>query len=144
MQSSTRRRGAIAAIAGLLTAIVAVGTTTGSASAAPGSLTTVNACQNNANGNWSDIPWTINGTATPNPQTLGSGTITLSGGSIVGAIPAAILVAGYNLGVLSVGANAIPTKIWVARSATNVDTGSGVKGTLTKVDVLNLPTQLST
>ena len=144
MQSSTRRKSAIAAIAGLLTAVVAVGTTTGSASAAPGSLTTVNACQNNANGNWSDIAWTITGSASPNPQTLGAGTITLSGGTIVGEIPAAILVAGYNLGVLTVGSNAIPTKIWVARSATNVDTGSGTKGTLTKVDVLDLPTQLST
>lgn len=144
LQVSTRRKGAIAAIAGLLTAMVTVGVTSGAVEAAPGTLTTVNACQNNANGNWADIPWTITGTASPNPQTLGSGNITLSGGSIVGAIPAAILVAGYNLGVLTVGNNAIPTKIWVARSATNVDVGGGVRGTLTKVDVLDLPTQLST
>lgn len=144
MQASTRRKSAIAAVAGLLTALVAVGVTTGTASAAPGTLTTVNACQNNANGNWADISWTLNGTASPNPQTLGSGNVTLSGGSIVGEIPAAILVAGYNLGVLSVGTNPIPTKIWVGRSASNVDTGAGVKGTLTKVDVLDLPTQLST
>jgi hypothetical protein len=144
LQSTTRRRGAIAAIAGLLAAVVAVGATTGAVQAAPGSLATMNTCQNNANGNFSDIQWTLSGTAAPNPQTLGAGDITLSGGRIVGEIPAAILVAGYNLGVLTVGSNPIPTKIWVARSASNVDTGGGVKGTLTRVDLLDLPTQLST
>ena len=144
MQVSTKRKGAIAAIAGLLTAIVTVGVTTGAVEAAPGTLTTVNACQNNANGNWSDIPWTITGVAAPNPQTLGAGNITLSGSTIVGAIPAAVLVAGYNLGVLLLGNNPIPTKLWVARSASNVDIGGGVSGTLTRVDLLDLPTQLST
>ncbi len=144
MKTPRRRRGAITVIAGLLTATFAVGVTTVAVEAAPGTLTTINACQNNANGNWSDIPWTITGTAAPSPLTLGSGDITLSGGTIVGAIPAAVLVAGYNLGVLLLGSNPIPTKLWVARSASNVDIGGGVSGTLTRVDLLDLPTQLST
>jgi hypothetical protein len=144
LKSTTRRRGAVAAIAGLLAGVVAIGTATGAVQAAPGTLATMNTCQNNANGNWADIQWTLSGTAAPNPQTLGSGDVTLSGATIVGEIPAAILVAGYNLGVLTTGANAIPTKIWVARSATNVDVGGGVKGTATRVDLLDLPTQLFT
>ncbi|MFM2077705.1 MAG: hypothetical protein RJA49_1595 [Actinomycetota bacterium] len=143
MQVSNRRRGAIAAIAGLLTAVVAVGVTSGAVEAAPGSLSTVNACQNNANGNWADIPWTLAGSAAPNPITLGAGDITLAAGNVTGAIPAAILTAGYNLGLLTVGTNIIPTKIWIAQSATNVDTGAGVKGTLTRVVTLDLPTQLT-
>lgn len=118
---------------------VAVGVTSAGVQAAPGTLPVTNACQNNANGNWADISWTLNGTASPASIQLGDGNVTLINGSVQGAIPAAILVAGYNLGVLTTGTNLIPTRIWVARSATNVDTGGGAKGTATRTDLIELP-----
>jgi hypothetical protein len=118
----------------LLLAGVAVGVTSGAASAAPGTATTTNACINNATVTYGDLDWTLKGTAGPNPATLGAGSVTLAGASVVVNIPSAVLIAGYNTGVLVVGSNPIPTTIWVARQATNVDIGGGIRGTSTRVD----------
>ena len=126
---------------GLTLSLASVGVTNSVVQAAPGTLATPNACKSSANGNWSNIDWTLSGTAAPNPITLGAGNITLSGGAISANIPAGILVAGYNLGLLNVGVNNIPNTLRVARSATNVDIGGGVSGTKTQVDVLTLTLQ---
>jgi hypothetical protein len=114
---------------------VAVGVTSGAVSAAPGTLATTNACLSNATATYSDLSWTLTGTATPSTFTLGAaGGVTLSGSTVAVDVPATLLIAGYNLGLLVVGANAIPVTTFVARQATNVDTGGGVKGTLVKKD----------
>ncbi|TPW13800.1 MAG: Htaa domain-containing protein [Acidimicrobiaceae bacterium] len=138
MSPFTRRRGAIVATLGLSLSMLGVGVTSSVVHAAPGTLTTTNACKSSATGTFSDLQWTLGGTAAPNPITLGTGDITLSGGTVSSAIPATILLAGYNLGLLTTGLNNIPTTVWVARSATNVDIGGGVAGTKTQVDVLSL------
>ena len=138
LNTSNRRRGAIVAVLGLTLSLASVGVTNSVVQAAPGTLATPNACKSSANGNWSNIDWTLSGTAAPNPITLGAGNITLSGGAISANIPAGILVAGYNLGLLTLGVNSIPNTLRVARSATNVDIGGGVSGTKTQVDVLSL------
>lgn len=134
MKYPARRKSAISVVAGLLLAGVAVGVTSGAVSAAPGTLTTTNACLSNATATYSDLGWTLAGIAAPNPATLGTDTITLSGGSVAVNVPATLLIAGYNLGLLTTGSNAIPTTVFVARQATNVDIGGGVKGTLVKKD----------
>lgn len=99
----------------------------GAAPASAGTQTTTNACISNATATYSDLPWTLSGTAAPNPATLGAGDVTLSGSSIQVAIPATLLIAGYNLGLLSVGANNIPTIVYVSRAATNVVGGTAVQ-----------------
>jgi hypothetical protein len=98
----------------LAAAVIVIGTSTTQA----GSQTTTNACKSNATSTYSDLAWTLGGTATPNPATTGD-TVTLSGASVQVNIPATLLIAGYNLGLLNVGANSIPTTVYVARSATN-------------------------
>ena len=133
MTISTRRRGAITAVAGLLLAGVGVGVTSGAVSAAPGTSTTTNACFSNATATYSDLNWTLTGTATPGTATLGAGTVTLAGGTVSVNVPATLLVAGYNLGLLTVGSNVIPTTAFVARQATNV-VGQGASGTLVRID----------
>jgi hypothetical protein len=112
---------------------VAVGVSSAAVQAAPGTLAVTNACLSNATVTYSDLTWTLKGAVTPNTVTRGD-TVTLTNSSVVVDIPATLLIAGYNLGLLVVGNNAIPTTIFVAREATNVDTGGGAKGTVTKVD----------
>jgi hypothetical protein len=101
-----------------------------------GSQATTNACLSNATATYSDLVWTLSGTASPSPATVGSD-LTLSGSSVTVAIPATLLIAGYNLGLLTTGPNSIPTTVYVARQATNVDTDPGaavVPGTKVQVD----------
>jgi hypothetical protein len=133
MRTSTRRRGALTAVLGLV-----LGTTTvalGGGVAHAGSATTTNACFSNATATYSDLDWTLSGAASPNPATLGSDpTVTLSGSTVGVNIPATLLIAGYNLGLLTVGENEIPTVVYVSRKATNVDTGGGVGGSVHQVD----------
>lgn len=117
MRSSFRRRGALIAAGSLVLATVPVALSGGVAFA--GTQTNTNACLSNATATYSDIAWTLSGTAAPNPATLGGGDVTLSGASVQANIPATLLVAGYNLGLLSVGPNNIPTRIWISRAATN-------------------------
>lgn len=139
MKTPGRRRGAITAVTALLLAGVTVGVTSGAVSAAPGTATTTNACLSNATATYSDLDWTLTGTATPAPFTLGNaGGITLGNATVAVNVPATLLIAGYNLGLLAVGPNDIPLAVVVTRQATNVDIGGGVKGTLVKKDTLNL------
>jgi hypothetical protein len=101
----------------------------GASPASAGTQPTTNACLSNATATYSDLIWTLSGTGAPNPITLGSGDITLGSSTLAVDIPATLLIAGYNLGLLTVGPNNIPTTVYVARSATNV-----VGGTVTQVD----------
>src|SRR3954453_19886924 len=87
--------------------------------AGAGSTTTTNACFSNATATYSDLGWSLSGTGAPDPATVGSGDVTLGRGTVGVNIPATLLIAGYNLGLLTVGANSIPTTVYVARSATN-------------------------
>jgi hypothetical protein len=88
-----------------------------------GTETNTNACISNATATYSDLDWTLSGTDTPDPATLGGGDVTLSGGSVQVNIPATLLIAGYNLGLLTTGPNNIPTSIWVSRAASNTVQG---------------------
>lgn len=136
MRTSRRRRGAVLITLGLLAGLVPALVVASTASAAPGTMTTTNACLSNATATYSDLNWTLTGTATPNPATLGAGDVTLGSSSVAVNIPATLLIAGYNLGLLTVGVNNIPTTVYVARTATNVS------GTATQVD--NFTTTVST
>ncbi len=107
-----------AAFAGVL-AIVAASIVAGSPSAGAGSTTTTNACFSNATATYSDLPLSLTGTGAPNPATLGGGNVTVGSSSFSGSIPSTLLVAGYNLGLLTVGVNTIPATVYVARSASN-------------------------
>jgi hypothetical protein len=134
LKLSTRRRSALTAVVGLFMAGAVVGVSSQAAQAAPGTLGTTNACISNATATYSDLVWTLTGTATPASATLGTDNVTLTNASVQVNVPATLLIAGYNLGLLVTGPNAIPVTVFVARSATNVDTGGGVKGTLVKKD----------
>jgi hypothetical protein len=78
-----------------------------------------NACKSNATGTFSDITVSLTGSGTPNPASVGGGVVTLSGVNFTAAVPATLLVSGYNLGLLTVGANTIPVKGWVALAGSN-------------------------
>lgn len=116
--------------AGLVIAVLlAPSRHTASALAAP------NACKSNATGTFSDITVGLTGSGAPSPATVGVDTITLSGIQFTADVPATLLVSGYNLGLLTTGANSIPVKGWVAVAASN--TVEGVK-------VLQFTTTVST
>jgi hypothetical protein len=118
MRTSTRRRGAITAAAGLVasTLTIAVG---GGGVVNAGTQANTNACISNATATYSNLDWTLSGTDTPDPVELGNGDVTLSGASVQVNIPATLLIAGYGLGLLTVGNNDIPTTVYVSRQATN-------------------------
>ncbi len=78
-----------------------------------------NACKSNATGTFSDITISLTGSGAPNPASVGGGVVTLSGVNVTAAVPATLLVSGYNLGLLTTGANTIPVKGWVALAGTN-------------------------
>jgi hypothetical protein len=122
VRQPSRRRGAILAVFGLALSTVPIALAGGVARAA--SQTTTNACFSNATATYSDLDWTLAGSAAPSPATLGAGNVTLSGSTLQVDIPATLLVAGYNLGLLTVGANSIPTTVFAARQATNAATTS--------------------
>jgi hypothetical protein len=86
-------------------------------------LSATNACKSNATGTWSDIAVGLSGTATPSAATVGIDTITLSGVNFQADVPATLLISGYNLGLLAVGANSIPVKGWVGIKGTNTSQG---------------------
>ncbi len=124
MTTRRRRLGAATAIAllgGSLATLLPAGV------AHAGIQATTNACFSNATATYSDLVWTMSGTATPSPATLGSGNVTLGSSTIQVDIPATLLVAGYNLGLLSLGTNNIPTTVYAARQATNASTTSAAQ-----------------
>ncbi len=139
MNSLKRRISVVAALA-LVAGVLALGAATTPVSAA--SSTNTNSCSNNATGTFTDIPITLTGEATPDPATLGVDTVTLSGpGDIDPAtglpfaqatygafFPAAVLVAGYNLGFLVEGVNVIPADANVTLEASNSTEGSQTVG----------------
>ncbi len=93
----------------------------GSASAA--SQTFTNACRNGAVAtNWDQVNVTMSATS-PASAAPGS-SVTLSGLGLQMAVPGAIFVAGYNLGLLTVGANTIPATINEVIDATNATPAS--------------------
>jgi hypothetical protein len=81
-----------------------------------------NACRNSAVAtNWDQVDISLNGAATsPAP----GGTLTLSGIHQNLAVPPAIFVAGYNLGLLTTGSNSIPATLHSVIDATNTVQGS--------------------
>ena len=87
-------------------------------------LAATNACKSNATGTYSDISVGLTGTAAPNPATVGGGVVTLSGVNFTAAVPATLLISGYNLGLLTVGSNTIPVKAWVSIAGSNTTEGS--------------------
>jgi hypothetical protein len=56
----------------------------------------------------------LTGTAAWSGATDPANSVTLSGVKFTAAVPATLLIAGYNLGLLTVGANSIPVKGWVS------------------------------
>src|SRR6266487_3938494 len=77
-----------------------------------------NACRNSAVGtNWDQINVSLNG-ASPSSVTPG-GSVTLSAINQTIAVPGAIFVAGYNLGLLTVGPNTIPATVHDVIDASN-------------------------
>jgi hypothetical protein len=89
-------------------------------------LAATNACKSNATGTFSDISVGLTGTAAPNPATVGTDVVTLSGVNFTAAVPATLLISGYNLGLLTTGANNIPVKAWVSIAGSNTTEGSQV------------------
>lgn len=114
----SHQRGAVVLLIMLSVALAAalvVGGTRRTAVAAAAS----NACKSNATGTFSDITVGLTGNVSPASITVGAGTITLSGVSFTAAVPATLLIAGYNLGLLTTGPNTIPVKAWVALAGSN-------------------------
>ena len=87
-------------------------------------LAATNACKSNATATYSDISIGLTGTPTPSAATVGAGPITLGGIGLTAAVPATLLIAGYNLGLLTTGSNAIPVKGWVSIAASNTLEGA--------------------
>ncbi len=121
-----QQRLAIAALALIPVALISV--------AAPGvsnssvfALSATNACKSNATGKFSDIGIALAGAASPDPASLGVDTITLSGVNFQAQVPATLLIAGYNLGLLTLGVNSIPVKGWVAITGSNTVEGKAIK-----------------
>jgi hypothetical protein len=84
-------------------------------------LAVTNACKSNATGTFSDISIGLTGTGVVDGAT---GNATLSGVTFTAAVPATLLISGYNLGLLTVGSNSIPVKGWVSIAATGTTEGS--------------------
>lgn len=142
MQRVLRRRpsllhAACPALAAMLV-VVLVGVPAGGVSSALGQATVTNACLANTTATYTDLQWTLSGHATPSTTTLGSGQVTAVDGAVNVTIPSALLVAGYDFGLLEDGPNVVPVNVWVARQATNVDIGGGVRGTKVRVDRVSI------
>src|SRR6266545_2885691 len=95
-------------------------------SASAGTSTVSNACANSVTANFSQIEVTTSGTdGVDLPATVpNGGATTTSGLGQSAAIPGAIFVAGYNLGLLVVGPNNIPANVQTKIEATNTTQGT--------------------
>jgi len=111
----SKRRNAALAVLALAAAAVFV---LPASSASAGTSLQSNACANSVTANFSQIEVTTNGTDGLD-TVLPAGATTTSGLSQQAAIPGAIFVAGYNLGLLVVGPNNIPANVRTTIEATN-------------------------
>src|SRR5690606_38815487 len=108
--------------------------------ASAASVTTPNSCTNTAQAGTTALPIEVAGDATPNPIELGSGEITLEGATFGIDVPATVLLAGYGLGLLTVGVNDIPAEVSVTLLGSNTIQGTqtvgpiAVSGTTTITD----------
>lgn len=116
MRSPTKRRTAALALLGLTAGLLPV--LLGAAPASAGTVTTPNSCTQNVQAGTSALSVTLSGDGLPNPAVLGVDTVTVSNATLAIDVPGAILVAGYNLGLLTVGVNNIPANITVHLLAT--------------------------
>ncbi len=64
-------------------------------------------CTNTAQAGTSALPNDLTGAATPNPVTLGN-TVSLSGATFGINVPPTVLLAGYGLNLLTIGAELDP------------------------------------
>ncbi len=114
---SKRRNTALAVLALAAAAVFVLP----ASSASAGTATVPNACANSVTANFSQIGVTTSGTdGVDLPATVpGGGATTTSGLTQSAAIPGAIFVAGYNLGLLVVGPNNIPANVRSTIEATN-------------------------
>jgi hypothetical protein len=120
--TSLKRRISVASIFALVAGVLALSATISPASA--GTAVNTNACQNSATGTFADVPITTTGTGAPNPATLGIDTVSLTGTNYAAFFDAAVLVAGYNLGLLIEGVNNIPGELNYTLNASNTVEGS--------------------
>jgi len=116
---SKRRRTALAVLA--VAAVAVFGLPASSASAA--SATVPNACANSVTANFSQIDVTTSGDDGLT-SVAPAGATTTSNLTQSAAIPGAIFVAGYNLGLLQVGSNNIPANVQTKIEATNTVQGT--------------------
>jgi len=121
---SKRRTTALAVLA--LAAVAVFGLPASSASAA--SATTPNACANSVTANFSQIDVTTSGDDGLTSVAPGGATTTTLSQSA--AIPGAIFVAGYNLGLLQVGPNNIPANVQTKIEGTNTTQGTQTSNTV--------------
>lgn len=121
MRSRFRRRSAVLAVLGLLAGLVPA--LLGATPASAGTATTPTSCTNTAQAGTSQLDNTLTGTATPNPQTLGTSpgddTLTLAGATFGIDVPGTVLLAGYGLKLLQPGVNSIPADVEVTILGSN-------------------------
>src|SRR6266545_5561913 len=93
-------------------------------SATAGAVDFTNACRNSAVGtNWDQVNVSLSGASSPSAVSPGDA-VTLSNFSQTIAVPGAIFVAGYNLGLLTVGQNNIPATLHSVIDGSNTVQGS--------------------
>ena len=106
------------AVLGLLAAVAASIVVLPASSASAADQTYTNACRNSAVGtNWDQVNVTL-GATSPSSVAAG-GSLTLSGIHQNLAVPGAIFVAGYNLGLLTTGSNSINADLHSVIDAAN-------------------------
>src|SRR6266545_8033114 len=111
---SKRRRSVLTTLALAVAALFALPASPASA----GTATTPNACANSVTANFSQIGVTTSGDDGMTSVDPGASTTT-TGLSQSAAIPGAIFVAGYNLGLLVQGTNNVPANVRSTIEATN-------------------------
>ena len=104
-------------------ALAAAAVLSPASSASAGSATTPNACANSVTANFSQIGLTTSGDDGLTSVAPGGATTT-TGLSQQGAVPGAIFVAGYNLGLLVEGVNNIPATVKTKIEGTNTTQGT--------------------
>src|SRR6266540_1776409 len=114
-----RRKSALAVLAVAAAAVFALP----ASSASAGTATVANACANSVTANFSQIDVTTSGDDGLTTVAPAGATTTSSLGQSA-AIPGAIFVAGYNLGLLQVGVNNVPANVRSTIEATNTVQGS--------------------